>query len=153
MKAFTSGPFTGRHFTLIMIAFFGVVIAVNLFMARMASATFGGVVVENSYVASQKFNTWLDEARAEKALGWSAAFERLGDGRVKVVMTGAPAEGLALSALARHPLGRAPDQALGFVRQADGSFVSDRSLPAGRWRVRLEAATGEQRWRTEQDVR
>jgi hypothetical protein len=58
-------PFTGRHMAMIMIAFFGVVIAVNVLMARFAVSTFGGVVVENSYVASQHFNRWLDEARVE----------------------------------------------------------------------------------------
>jgi len=62
MKAFTTGPFTGKHFAVIIVAFFAVVIGVNLFMATQASATFGGVVVENSYVASQEFNKWLDEA-------------------------------------------------------------------------------------------
>jgi nitrogen fixation protein FixH len=153
MKAFTTGPFTGKHFTAIMVLFFGVVITVNLLMARAASATFGGVVVENSYVASQKFNTWLVEARKEKALGWKAAATRLPDGRVSVVLDMAPNEGVRLSAVARHPLGRAPDQKLRFVRQAGGSFVSERSLPAGRWRVRFEAAAAELRWRTEQDVR
>ena len=87
MKAFTTGPFTGKHFTVIMVAFFAVVIGVNLLMARAASSTFGGVVVENSYVASQEFNTWLAEARKEKALGWSAQATRLPDGRVSVVLT------------------------------------------------------------------
>jgi nitrogen fixation protein FixH len=53
----------------IMVAFFAVVIAVNVYMARLASSTFTGVVVENSYVASQHFNRWLDEARAEERLG------------------------------------------------------------------------------------
>jgi nitrogen fixation protein FixH len=58
----------GRQFTggtwRRMVAFFGVVIAVNLTMARLAIGSFGGVVVENSYVASQKFNGWLDRPRA-----------------------------------------------------------------------------------------
>lgn len=152
MKAFIRGPFTGWHFAGIMIAFFGVVIGVNLVMARAASATFGGVVVENSYVASQQFNDWLDEARKEKALGWSATVTRRADGRIAVALTGAP-EGVGLSAVARHPLGRARDQALDFTRQADGSFRSDSALPAGRWRVRFEAAAGDRRWRTEQDVK
>ena len=44
-------PFTGRHMAAIMVAFFGVVIAVNVYMARLATSTFTGVVVENSYVA------------------------------------------------------------------------------------------------------
>ncbi|MGE0776676.1 MAG: FixH family protein, partial [Sphingomonadaceae bacterium] len=51
--------FTGRHMAIILIAFFGVVIAVNFYMARMAIGTFGGTVVDNSYVASQRFNGWL----------------------------------------------------------------------------------------------
>ena len=40
--------FTGRHMAAIMVAFFGVIIAVNFTMARFATATFGGRVVENS---------------------------------------------------------------------------------------------------------
>lgn len=153
MKAFTTGPFTGKHFTVIMVLFFGVVIGVNLVMASLASSTFGGVVVENSYVASQEFNSWLAQARKEKALGWSAQAARLPDGRVSVVIAKAPGEGVTLSATARHPLGQAPDQVMSFDRQADGSFVSARALPPGRWRVRFEAAAAELRWRTEQDVR
>lgn len=49
------GPFNGRHMTAILVAFFAVVIAVNVLMARFIICTFGGVVVENSYVASQHF--------------------------------------------------------------------------------------------------
>ena len=60
-----SRPFTGRHMAMILVAFFGVVIVVNLIMARYASSTFGGIVVENSYVASQEFNKWLDEAETD----------------------------------------------------------------------------------------
>lgn len=151
MKALTSGPFTGRHMTLIMVAFFGVVIAVNLVMARFASSTFGGVVVDNSYVASQKYNDWLKEAAQEQALGWTAAVKRLPDGRVEVRLGGAP-RGAVLSGHAWHPLGRMPDRPLSFAAGADGSFVSTRAIPAGRWRLRLEARAQGRKWRTEQDV-
>lgn len=153
MKAFTTGPFTGRHFSVIIVAFFAVVVGVNLFMARAATSTFGGVVVENSYVASQQFNTWLDEAAKEKALGWIAKPSRRKDDRIAVLLTGAPATGVTLAATARHPLGHQPDQRLVFQRHSDGSFVSRDPLPAGRWRLRLEANAGDTRWRSEQDVR
>lgn len=153
MKAFTTGPFTGRHFSVIIVAFFAVVVGVNLFMARAATSTFGGVVVENSYVASQQFNTWLDEAAKEKALGWTAKPSRRKDDRIAVTLTGAPLSGLDMSATARHPLGRQRDQRLTFQRQADGSFISRDPLPAGRWRLRIEVAAGHTHWRTEQDVR
>ena len=110
--------FTGRHMAFILVAFFAVVIVVNLYMARMAGSTFGGVVVENSYVASQHFNRWLDEAAAERALGWQAAAERLPDGRISVRLSGLPT-GTApkVAAVARHPLGSLPDTDLAFAPQ------------------------------------
>lgn len=153
MKAFTTGPFTGKHFAMIIVAFFAVVVSVNVYMARAASSTFGGVVVENSYVASQEFNTWLAEAEKEKALGWTATARRLDDNRLSVMLAGAPGEDVELIAVARHPLGRAPDREMRFTRQADGSFVSDKPLETGRWRVRFDARAGEHRWRQEQDIR
>jgi nitrogen fixation protein FixH len=153
IKALTTGPFTGRHFAMIIVAFFAVVVAVNLVMARYASATFGGVVVENSYVASQEFNGWLADARREAALGWSAEVRRTGDGSIAVTLFGAPAEGLILKGEARHPLGRERDRALAFRRLANGQFLSNEPLPAGRWKLRLEALAGSQRWRREQDLR
>jgi nitrogen fixation protein FixH len=47
MNILAKGKFTGWHMTTILVAFFGVVIAVNFFMARMAVGTFGGTVVDN----------------------------------------------------------------------------------------------------------
>jgi nitrogen fixation protein FixH len=120
-------------------------------MARLAIGTFGGEVVENSYVASQHFNRWLDEAAAEKTLGWDAEAARAGDGRVAVTLEGVPA-GAVLAAVARHPLGRLPDHALAFVAQGRGRFLSDRPLPEGRWRLRLEVRAAGRLWRTEGDV-
>lgn len=153
IKALTTGPFTGRHFAAILIGFFAVVVAINLVMARYASATFGGVVVENSYVASQQFNGWLRAARREAALGWSAAVQREADGRVAVTMGGDLPADLTITGEARHPLGRESDRKLVFRRLPDGSFLSNTPLPAGRWKLRLEAVAGAQRWRSEQDFR
>lgn len=152
IKAFTTGPFTGRHISVILVLFFSVVIAVNVFMARNAISTFGGVVVENSYVASQEYNKWLGEAAKEKALGWKAQAHRDADGRVAVTLTGAPDQGVTLSGDAWHPLGRLPDQPLRFSRQDDGTYLSDAVLPAGRWKLRIQAVSGKNKWREEQDL-
>ncbi|MBW8783070.1 MAG: FixH family protein [Novosphingobium sp.] len=146
------GRFTGRHMAAIMVGFFGVVIAVNVVMARLATSTFGGEVVENSYVASQRFNRWLDEAAAEQALGWRAETSRLPDGRVMVRLSGAPGDGVSLAAVARHPLGTVPDRTLGFVPAGAERFVSTTALPAGRWRLRLEVSAGVTRWRHQEDL-
>ena len=71
MNADPSPGFTGRHMLLIMVSFFGVVIAVNFYMAYNATHSFAGLVVENSYVESQHFNEKLEAVRRQAALGWT----------------------------------------------------------------------------------
>lgn len=132
--------FTGRHMTMILVAFFGVVIVVNLIMATLATRTFGGLVVENSYVASQRFNGWLEKAREEKALGWTLVTQRLPDGRVSIRLNAAtPIAGANVTALVRHPLGMAAERNLAFRSVADGSYESAAALPEGRWILHVEA--------------
>jgi nitrogen fixation protein FixH len=85
--------FTGWHMAAILGAFFGVVIVVNVVMARLASSTFSGEVVANSYVASQDFTRWLAEARAAAALGWRAQ-PVLAGGNLQVDLTDASGRAL-----------------------------------------------------------
>lgn len=64
------GKLTGRKVALMFVAFFGVVIGVNVILMVNAIGTFSGLVVPNSYVASQSF----DENRAaQEALGWNVS--------------------------------------------------------------------------------
>lgn len=139
-------PFTGYHMAAILVSFFAIVVAVNVTMARYASATFGGTVVDNSYVASQKFNGWLAEAREEKALGWAlSAPTRLEGGHITLRITdarGQPLGGAGVKARAEHPLGRAPDQALRFIETAPGTYRSVEPLAAGRWKLRIHISRG-----------
>ena len=46
------------------------------------------------------------------------------------------------SAVAEHPLGRAPDLDLRFVAGADGTLRSTEALPPGRWNVRTTINRG-----------
>ncbi len=139
MKQDMRSQFTGRHMAAILVAFFGVVIAINLVMATFASRTFGGMIVENSYVASQKFNGWLEKARAEKALGWSLAVKRGARDRLEASLgAGArPIDGAEMAAVAHHPLGRMPERSLRFRNIGAGRYESVSPLPAGRWIVRV----------------
>jgi nitrogen fixation protein FixH len=146
------GPFTGRHMTAILVGFFGVVIAVNLLMARYATSTFGGIVVENTYVASQEFNGWLDDARQQRALGWDAVTTWRPDNRLAVQLSGVP-EGASVAAIAHHPLGRLPDRELAFAPNGEHRFLSTGTLPAGRWLLRLEVTAGNQTWRRQEELR
>ncbi|KQX23277.1 MULTISPECIES: FixH family protein [unclassified Sphingomonas] len=134
-----SRPFTGFHMLGLTVAFFGVVVGVNVTMATLAIRTFGGTVVDNSYVASQKFNRWLDEAHTQAALDWqvTAVRER---GHAVVGLSGV--EGARVEATAIHPLGRLPAMRLHFRHRSAGQFRSIDVLPEGRWRLEIRVRQG-----------
>ncbi|OHD00530.1 MAG: hypothetical protein A2885_01490 [Sphingopyxis sp. RIFCSPHIGHO2_01_FULL_65_24] len=137
-------PFTGRHAAIILIAFFGVVISVNIVMASFALSTFGGTVVDNSYVASQHYNEWLARAAAQERLGWDKSVTVDSDRHVRLIVRkdGAPLDGLRIVATLRHPLGQAPARAMRFVPTAGGALRSVEALPAGRWQIDLSVHHG-----------
>lgn len=146
-------PFTGKHITLILVTFFGVVVGVNVLMARLASSTFGGVVVENSYVASQQFNGWLKEASAEQALGWKGDVSRDTQGMAAFVLHDSAGKAIAaakVTAIAEHPLGQRPQTDLVLREVAPGTYAAP--LEAGRWRLRLTVEAEGKVWRTVGDV-
>ena len=132
-------PFTGWHMTAILVAGFSVVIAVNMLMATLAVRSFGGAVVENGYVASQKFNGWLAQARAQEKLGWR---DRVSLDAARHVRMELNVRGAQVSAVAQHPLGRAPNIMLRLHEVTPGVYASDRALPAGRWQLRFDIRHG-----------
>lgn len=136
--------FTGYHMLAWIVGFFLVVIGVNSLMATIAERSFTGTVVENSYVASQHFNRWLDEAKAQDKLGWHATIDHDGR-RVTVRLTGPDAliRDATLSGTAIHPLGGLPDRPIHFTRGDTGAYRSIETLPAGRWQIRVTAHHGE----------
>lgn len=149
----TTKPFTGKHMAMIFVAFFGVVIGVNVLMARLAVSTFGGVVVANSYVASQQFNGWLEQARADKALGWKAVIDRGAADEVRVQLTdrdGVAIKGARVTAVAEHPLGHRVDERLAFAPAGSGAYSA--RLTAGRWRIKLFVVSEGHVWRSVGDV-
>lgn len=140
----TNTRFTGWHMTIILVAFFAIVILVNIVMATLAVRSFGGKVVENSYVASQQFNGWLEQARRQDRLGWRSAIALTPARHVRLTVhsaESAPVTAARVSAMAVHPLGRAPDVALSFRETAPGTYEATGALPQGRWQlnVRIEA--------------
>jgi nitrogen fixation protein FixH len=130
----------------ILLTFFGVVIVVNVVMARLALSTFSGEVVENSYVASQRFNGWLDKAKTERALGWKAGLVVSSD-VLAVTLTdskGQPVTGAQVSGDATHPLGANTDLALRFAETRPGVYTA--TLPTGRWQIHMLARAAGHEW-------
>jgi len=136
-------PLTGRKVLLIMVAGFGVVIAANMAMLFAATGTFPGLVVPNSYVASQDFDR---KTAAQRALGWQARAE-YGAGRLTVTMAGpdgAPLAGLGLVAVVGRPATDREDTRLELTeRDGDpvGNYAAPLELAPGRWRIGI-AGTG-----------
>lgn len=143
--------FTGRHMLLVLVIGFGIVVAVNFFMASVAARGFSGVVVENSYVASQKFNSWLAEAEHQQALGWEATMSRGADGHLIVDTTNVPTFA-ELHAELRRPLGAHDVARFALVPSGENAFVSPYPLPEGRWIVRLQIDAAGQEWRQEEHL-
>lgn len=136
--------FTGRHMTMILVAFFGVVMTVNFTMAYVAVSGFGGTVVDNSYVASQNYNRWLAEGRAQAALGWQVSAARDGEGRVLLdVRDAAGAWDGHITGTARHPMGRHAETPLSFTALGDGRYRSAAPVPVGRVDLRLALHQGD----------
>ena len=144
----TEREFTGRHMLMVMVAFFGVIIAVNLLMATFASSSWTGLIVKNSYVASQDFNGHIAAARQQEALGWTSSFS--GDaGSVKVTLADAKQRNLtALKVEAKiyRPVAEAEDHRVALVEGAAGTYAADVELGAGIWEadIMARAASGEE---------
>lgn len=146
-----SSTFTGRHMAAIFVGGFGIVIAVNLFMAFNAVGGFHGTVVDNSYVASQKYNGWIAKAEASKALGWQVMPQRRADGRV-VLETLAVPDGATITAQAERPLGARETIGLTFAPEGQGRWISAEALAAGRWQLRMAIRAPGGEWAGEAEV-
>lgn len=140
----TAGPFTGRHMLAVMVAFFGVIIAVNLTLAAFALTSWTGLVVQNSYVASQEFNAKAHAGRARAALRWQGKLA-YAEGELSYRLEHENGSLVAVTgvevALGR-PAYEAEDTRLALSPRSDGSFAGQVVLADGQWIVRLSADTG-----------
>jgi len=136
--------FTGRHMLAIMLSFFGVIIAVNLAMAMFASKSWTGLVVKNSYVASQQFNRKAEEGRRQAALGWTGTLT-IARGEVRYSLADRQGSTVPLRevrALLRRPAYEAEDQRIVLTAAADGVFAVRHVPRDGIWVVEIEADAG-----------
>ncbi len=139
--AATGKPITGWHVLAMLVAFFGVIIGVNLTMAYFANSTWSGLVVANGYVASQSFDRDLARARAQEALGWKVgfSFERGGIRLSFADAQGAPIDSLAITGKLERPVTDKQDQALAFAALGGGAYSAPATLSAGVWEVEIDA--------------
>ena len=133
----SSKPLTGRGVFAIFASGFAVIIAVNLTLAYKAVATFPGLEVKNSYVASQEFD---DRRLAQESLGWTVRASAKG-GLVMLNISDAAGEPVQVAHL-NATVGRAThikdDLTPNFAFDGSG-YVARAALGAGNWNVRMKA--------------
>lgn len=143
-----------------MIAFFGVVIGVNAFMAYAALSTFGGVDADSAYRAGQVFEYDVAMAKMQDAQRWQveAKITRANDGTMLLDiaardMTGAPLVGLTATAVLARPTDRRLDRAVSVRENAPGRYNGSIAIPAGQWDLVIELARqGERQFRSKNRV-
>lgn len=143
-------PFTGRHMLVIMLAFFGVIIAVNMTLAVLASRSWTGLEVKNSYVASQDYNAKLAVADRQRARGWKSRLMRNGDALTLTVTTssGNVVRGAKIDAKLLRPVQQSDDQALFFQETDPGIYRAMTPSRSGSWDVDVVvSAPGEEPYR------
>ena len=127
--------FTGWHMAGVMVLFFGTIITVNLIMAWNASHSWSGLVVQNTYVASQQFNGKVAEAKAFAASGIEGSLTIEG-GRISYRVVDAKGEPVIaddVSATFKRPVDEREDFTLALEPVGPGLFVAERDIMPGQW--------------------
>ncbi|TDQ61715.1 nitrogen fixation protein FixH [Maritalea mobilis] len=132
--------FTGKHMLMVIGLFFGTIITVNLIMAYFATTSWTGLVVKNSYVASQHYNEKLVANRAQDALGWTPTLAvEQGTLRYRLLdAKGAPVVAEQAEAKLMRPSHEREDHMVTLLPDANGDFVVDHELGFGAWDIELQ---------------
>lgn len=126
----------GVHVLAGFVAFFGIIISVNLTLAFNAVKTFPGLEVKNSYVASQTFDA---DRAAQEALNWDVA-ATVFDGVLSVTFLegGAPIAPEIQSATFGRATSVAQDHTPAFSFNGR-AFVAPVPVAGGNWNLRIKA--------------
>ena len=146
-------PLTGRKVFFMLVAFFGVVIGVNLVMMQLAIQTLPGTEVDSAYSASLAYEKEIVAARDQNARNWTvdAHVERSGQGGATLRVeardkTVRPMSGLKFQGRFERPTDRRAD--LPVVLAETGIGIYRGSAPviaAGQWDLVLEGVAAGQR--------
>jgi len=143
---------TGRHVLQWLVAFFGIVLAVNGVLVRAAISTFGGVETLSSYRAGLQFEQEVGLVARQDALHWqvSGTLTRDGTGVAVLDVTvrdaqGTPLSGLTADARLAHPADDRLDRVIAVRSVAGGVFHGAAEAQPGQWELIVDLYRGDQR--------
>ena len=145
---------TGRHVLLMLLAFFGVMLAVNAYFVVMAVTSFRGEDVPRSYRQGLEYNQTLTARGLQNELGWTAQVNKT---EAQIILAFHDAEGrplnhLNIEAKLRHPVDTARDLPLTFIQDSKGRYAADIKALNGRWLLVAKAQTDQQDFKFEYEL-
>jgi len=143
---------TGRHVLQWLVAFFGIVFAVNGVLVRAAISTFGGVETLSSYRAGLQFEQEVGLVARQDALHWQVTGKLARDSAGVAVLDvtardaqGAPLSGLTADARLAHPADDRLDRVIAVRSVASGVFHGAAQAQPGQWELIVDLYRGDQR--------
>ncbi len=143
---------TGRGVLLWLVAFFGVIFAVNGAFIYFAVSTFPGLEVESSYKAGQEFEGEVVAGKAQAERGWTvdASVQPAGsDAAVEIRFrdkAGVDLHGLDVRVHLIHAVDPDHDHSASLPEVASGTYrVVLPNVKAGMWNLTIEAYRGDER--------
>lgn len=136
--------FTGWHMLGAMLLFFGTIITVNFTMAYLATSTWSGLVVKNTYIASQEFNGKAAGIRAMLSTGIKGTLVIEGDNiRYRLALPG-DEHVLAdkVTAHFKRPVGESQDFVTELKPAGAGLYQASHPVLPGAWIVEIIAVRG-----------
>ena len=148
----TAKPLTGTKVFLMLVAFFGLVIGVNVTMMKLAIATLPGTDVDSPYAAGLAYDREISAAQDQAARKWkvNAHIERRVDGHAVLEVeardaAGQPVTGLKFGGRLERPTDKRADLAVDLTEAGIGIYRGDAtSVGPGQWDLVIEGdARGE----------
>ncbi len=129
----------GYHVAAMFVAFFAVIIAANFTMAWFASNSWTGLVVKNSYVASQNYNKKIETAKKQKTMGWHLGFSYSDNllGFSFLDKNNQPILFDNVSVIVGRPVSQQGDVKMNLVHESQGRYQARIELSEGVWGFRL----------------
>jgi nitrogen fixation protein FixH len=139
-------PLTGRFVLFTLLAFFGVVFAVNFLMMKLAIDTLPGTEVDSAYSASLGYAKEILAARDQSMRNWQidAHIQRVADGGATLRVeardkNGAPISGMKFQGRLERPTDRRADRPVELAEVGIGIYRGTAlSVPRGQWDLVIE---------------
>lgn len=146
-------PLTGTKVFLMLVAFFGLVIGVNVTMMKLAIATLPGTDVDSPYAAGLTYDREISAAQDQAARKWqvNAHIERRADGAATLQVDardakGQPMSGLKFGGRLERPTDKRADLQVELSESGIGIYSGNAAAVAqGQWDLVIEGEARGQR--------